>query len=161
MKITAWPHRFWLRGAITRYRARGVGTAHATRSGFASVSPEACYTRTCYSGAKSLLRLSNFSRGAKKYRSSFGFTCTDFFTARRCTSAVYAVVACPSVCPSVIRRCCVKTTERIEMGFARNASFHLSYCTLPCGWLGSRVVSVLDSGAVGPGFKSQPQRSLS
>jgi len=26
------------------------------------------------------------------------------------------------------------------------------------GWLGSRVVSVLDSGAEGPGFKSQPQR---
>ena len=26
------------------------------------------------------------------------------------------------------------------------------------GWLGSRVVSVLDSGAVGPGFKSQPRR---
>ena len=25
-------------------------------------------------------------------------------------------------------------------------------------WLGSRVVSVLDSGAVGPGFKLQPQR---
>ena len=25
------------------------------------------------------------------------------------------------------------------------------------GWLGSRVVSVLDSGAVGPGFKSQPR----
>jgi len=25
-------------------------------------------------------------------------------------------------------------------------------------WLGSRVVSVLDSGAEGPGFKSQPQR---
>ena len=25
-------------------------------------------------------------------------------------------------------------------------------------WLGSRVVSVLDSGAVGPGFKSQPRR---
>ena len=24
------------------------------------------------------------------------------------------------------------------------------------GWLGSRVVSVLDSGTVGPGFKSQP-----
>jgi len=24
------------------------------------------------------------------------------------------------------------------------------------GWLGSRVVSVLDSGAEGPGFKSQP-----
>ena len=26
------------------------------------------------------------------------------------------------------------------------------------GWLGSRVVSVLDSGAEGPGFKSQPGR---
>ena len=26
------------------------------------------------------------------------------------------------------------------------------------GWLGSRVVSVLDSGAEGPGFKSQSQR---
>jgi len=26
------------------------------------------------------------------------------------------------------------------------------------GWLGSRVVSVLDSGAEGPGFKSQPRR---
>ena len=27
------------------------------------------------------------------------------------------------------------------------------------GWLGSRVLSVLDSGADGPGFKSQPRRS--
>jgi len=26
------------------------------------------------------------------------------------------------------------------------------------GWLGSRVVSVLDSGALGPGFKSQSRR---
>jgi len=53
-------------GASPRYRARGVG-AHATRSGFAPVSPEACYTRTCYHGAKSLLRLglSNFLVGSK------------------------------------------------------------------------------------------------
>ena len=29
---------------------------------------------------------------------------------------------------------------------------------LHLGWLGSRVVSVLDSGAEGPGFKSQPRR---
>jgi len=28
------------------------------------------------------------------------------------------------------------------------------------GWLGSRVVSVLDSSAVGPGYKSQPWRCL-
>jgi len=27
-----------------------------------------------------------------------------------------------------------------------------------CGWLGSRVVSVLDSSVEGPGFKSQPRR---
>jgi len=27
-----------------------------------------------------------------------------------------------------------------------------------CGWLGSRVFSVLDSGAERPGFKSQPRR---
>ena len=34
---------------------------------------------------------------------------------------------------------------------------------MPCGWLGSRVVSVLDSGAEGPVFKSQlrsPIRSV-
>ena len=30
-------------------------------------------------------------------------------------------------------------------------------CYFTCGWLGSRVVSVLDSGAEGPGFKSQPR----
>jgi len=35
-------------------------------------------------------------------------------------------------------------------------SFILSYHIR--GWLGSRVVSVLDLGAEGPGFKSQPRR---
>jgi len=30
--------------------------------------------------------------------------------------------------------------------------------TIVVGWLGSRVVSVLDSGAEGPRFKSQPRR---
>ena len=34
----------------------------------------------------------------------------------------------------------------------------ISCLLLPSGWLGSRVVSVLDSGAEGPGFKSQPRR---
>ena len=28
------------------------------------------------------------------------------------------------------------------------------------GWLGSRVASMLDPGAEGPGFKSQPRRCL-
>jgi len=32
--------------------------------------------------------------------------------------------------------------------------------TFTFGWLGGRVVSVLDSGAEGPGFKSQPRRCL-
>jgi len=31
-------------------------------------------------------------------------------------------------------------------------------CCLVSGWLGSRVVSVLDSGAEEPGFKSQSRR---
>jgi len=39
------------------------------------------------------------------------------------------------------------------------AAFELYY--LPSGWLGSRVVSVLDSGAEGPWFKSQSRRFLS
>jgi len=34
----------------------------------------------------------------------------------------------------------------------------LPFITRALGWLGSRVVSVLDSGAEGPGFKSQPRR---
>ena len=32
------------------------------------------------------------------------------------------------------------------------------HCMYHLGWLCSRVVSVLDSGAEGPGFKSQPRR---
>jgi len=38
-------------------------------------------------------------------------------------------------------------------------SFSLFNCWFRAvGWLGSRVVNVLDSGAKGPGFKSQPRR---
>ena len=36
----------------------------------------------------------------------------------------------------------------------------LFYLRKQATWLDSRVVSVLDSGAVGPGFKSQPRRCL-
>ena len=35
---------------------------------------------------------------------------------------------------------------------------HAVRLPLSLGWLGSRVVSVLDSGAEGPGFKSQSRR---
>jgi len=34
---------------------------------------------------------------------------------------------------------------------------HDSLCLPESGWLGSQVVSELDPGAKGPGFKSQPQ----
>jgi len=46
-----------------------------------------------------------------------------------------------------------------EVPRCRRESLSASRCIgLSAGWLGSRVVSVLDSGAVGPGFKSQPRR---
>jgi len=48
------------------------------------------------------------------------------------------------VCPSV------KHTHYAK----RLVLFIVSYHCM--GWLGSRVVSLLDSGAEGPGFKSQP-----
>jgi len=38
-----------------------------------------------------------------------------------------------------------------------SVSLCFSVATDSTGWLGSRVVSVLDSGAEGPGFKSQPR----
>ena len=41
---------------------------------------------------------------------------------------------------------------------ARHASVLLSRSRCRAGWLGSRVVSMLDSGAEGPEFKSQPPR---
>ena len=34
----------------------------------------------------------------------------------------------------------------------------ITHAYIALGWLGSRVVSVLDSSAEGPGFKSQPRR---
>jgi len=40
----------------------------------------------------------------------------------------------------------------------RTAHLHLLCPPSRNGWFGGRVVSVLDSGAEGPGFKSQPRR---
>ena len=45
--------------------------------------------------------------------------------------------------------------SRVTTVLVRSVNF-TQLCS--CGWLGSRVVSVLDSGAEGPGFKSQPRR---
>ena len=42
--------------------------------------------------------------------------------------------------------------------FCYNRQRYTFCVVLTRGWLGSRVVSMLDSGAEGPGFKSQPLR---
>ena len=48
----------------------------------------------------------------------------------------------------------------LESGWLLSIASNLTLCAplIVVGSLGSRVVSVLDSGAVGPGFKSQPRR---
>ena len=40
----------------------------------------------------------------------------------------------------------------------RRLAFVFGVFSVASGWLSSRVVSLLDSGADGPGFKSQPRR---
>jgi len=71
-------------------------------------------------------------------------------------SAVYVMVLCPSVCQSQTG---FLSDERIELTFGTEVySVPLFRRMLHWGWLGSRVVSVMDSGAKGPGFKSQPRR---
>ena len=47
--------------------------------------------------------------------------------------------------------------EGIEPLFGTEAILDLNFI-INAGWLGSRVVSVLDSSAEWPGFKSQPRR---
>ena len=46
----------------------------------------------------------------------------------------------------------------VKLSFIFILFYFIFYATLLEGWLGSRVVGVLDSGAVGPGFKSQSRR---
>ena len=57
----------------------------------------------------------------------------------------------PSVC--LCGRQIVCTLRDTATAGGRHCRNHGTYW-----WLGSRVVSVLDSGAEGPGFKSQPRR---
>ena len=51
-------------------------------------------------------------------------------------------------------------SSAVFVGVNLTAVVGTKYLRIHCrrGWLGSRVVSVLDSGAGGPGFKSQPRR---
>ena len=54
--------------------------------------------------------------------------------------------------------CRLPTRSRHGSRAARNTHASLHSLLLDTGWLGSRVVSVLDSDAEGPGFESQPRR---
>ena len=54
-------------------------------------------------------------------------------------------------------RLTVKNRDQLRNPTLGNRVWATSY-VLIWGWLGSRVVSVLDSGTEGPGFKSQPRR---
>jgi len=47
------------------------------------------------------------------------------------------------------------TYTRSSMAHGSDQQTHICSNSYIYGWLGSRVVSVLDSGAEGPGFKSQ------
>jgi len=125
-KIMASPPQVLTAGAITRYRAResvpmqqGLDSPlcvprHVIHAPVIA-APNRCYDYQISHGARN------------KYRSGFGFTCTVFLP----RDAVLARCTLSSrVRLSVICGYCVKTTERIELGFARNASFHLSYTAL-------------------------------
>ena len=51
----------------------------------------------------------------------------------------------------------LKVRRTAPVRLASRLSNILRQYTVPFGWFGSRVVSVLDTGAEGPGFKSQPR----
>jgi len=57
--------------------------------------------------------------------------------------------------------CCFNRFKAFGIHFALLfKTFYLLLFRLLTGWLGRRVVSVLDSGAEGPGLKSQSRRCL-
>jgi len=64
------------------------------------------------------------------------------------------------VCPSVCRDSVLSRMNRcnLDLGWCKESCFMWGSGSPCCGWLGSRVVSVLDSCSVGPGFKSQLRR---
>jgi len=67
----------------------------------------------------------------------------------------------------IVHKCCFTITPRSDtetqpagQKCTRSVAYFICLYFLQMarvGWLGSRVVSVLDSGAEGPGFKSQPR----
>jgi len=97
-----------------------------------------------------------------------------------CCYTKVEVVRCQSVSfSSTIRTVCSQTKSLLALTFLLLTRYsklsvvhccymHLARTLFVCVssiiiiimWLGSRVVSMLDSGTVGPGFKSQPRCSL-
>ena len=84
-------------------------------------------------------------------------------TGRVACGRVYVTVRCPGACLSVRLSTCpshLSTAACRCGGFAAvgPADRRSIDSVSTNGWLGSRVVSVLDSGAEQPGFKSQSRR---
>jgi len=109
----------------------------------------------------------------------FNLLCTMHALADECKTGPrsdicqHAPLAPKSLQPAVICASCARYCR--EPAAASNSTDKTRSCAGSCthadsfahwyivqeyivGWLGSRVVSVLDSGAEGPGFKSQPRR---
>ena len=80
-----------------------------------------------YTAARGVLSCITFHSNLSQWTSSG-------FTARRYARAVFAVVMCPSVRPSVRHKplLCVEATERIKLVFGTEATFDLSYSVLFC-----------------------------
>ena len=76
-------------------------------------------------------------------------TTSLIFTARRCASAVFALVVCPTVRLFVTSRYCIEKTGRTELGIGMGSSFHLSDTVLigNMAWVRPKL-RVLPSGAL-------------
>jgi len=66
----------------------------------------------------------------------------SIFTARRYAKAVFAVITCPSVRPSVTSRDSIEATGRIELDFGTAASFHLSHAVFQGNLCTSKISTV-------------------
>ena len=94
------------------------------------------------------------------------FTLDHFVTTQRTTGRTKSLLDPRSFCTRSLSHFCISSSGSRRTDRPRrngNNTPHLvqhiaTWPNLLRPWLGRRVVSVLDSGAEGPGFKSQPQR---
>jgi len=92
------------------------------------------------------------------YLLSLMHTCININPGTSRIRALPSAEHCPKLCTEKFRR--GKTTVLSTIAYSSTIVAGLLHVCRP-RWLGSRVVSVLDSGAEGPGFKSQPRRCRS